>query len=128
MKPRPLTILLLLLAGAVVNVGVAWGTWLRHTATKTHVVYEGIAAAHLVFRELESTGPGELGREAGPATTCSYAHVVSGVPEESMLAADYRIGWPFRCLVGGQSGFVPNGPTGQHTASFRLGGSGPLAA
>ncbi len=29
MRPRPLPILLLLLAGAVVNVGVAWGCALR---------------------------------------------------------------------------------------------------
>ena len=40
MRPRPLTILLLLLAGAVVNVGVAWGLaiiYVRATAPLTQV-------------------------------------------------------------------------------------------
>ena len=40
MKPRPLTILLILLVGAAVNVGVAWGCALWRPFEGDHPIYE----------------------------------------------------------------------------------------
>ena len=40
MRPRPLTILLLLLAGAVVNVGVAWGCAMWSPAVRVEMSAE----------------------------------------------------------------------------------------
>ncbi len=75
MRPRPLTILLLLLAGAVVNVGVAWGVTPKPRPQSTRgFLLSHDSAPSWFFVEDHTTGTGWVIASTFPFADVHWEH------------------------------------------------------
>ena len=104
MRPRPLTILLLLLAGAVVNVGVAWSPyWLpprRTTQTRALDSYDRDRLVSVYapagFAELP------VGKQHQWSALMTRRVAASSVnTSRAVWVWEDKTGWPIHCLGGG---------------------------